>query len=76
MTLSGIEPATFWLVAQPTAPPRDPFRSIQNTEISVRAERGNILVLNLVAQNVASGLCEVDSLREERREMQVEVLNH
>jgi hypothetical protein len=63
-------------VPQPIAPPRDPLRSIQNTQITVRAERGIILMLNMVVQKVATGLCGVEVLRKQRTEMSVEILNH
>jgi len=55
---------------------RAPLRSIQNTQISVRAERGIVLMLNLVVQKVATRLCGVEVLRKQRTEMPVEVLNH
>jgi hypothetical protein len=61
---------------QPTAPPRAPLRSIQNTQITVRAEREFIPMLNLVVQKVATGLCGVEVLRKQRTEMPVEILNH
>ena len=41
---------------QPTAPTRDLLKSVQNKQITVRAESGIILILNLVVQKVVTGL--------------------
>jgi len=61
---------------QPNAPTRDPLKSIHNKQITVRAESGIILILNLVVQKVGTGLYGVEALCKQSTEMPVEVLNH
>jgi len=77
VTPSGVGPRDLLAcspVPQPSAPTRDSLKSTQNKQITVRAEGGIILMLNLV-QKLVTGLCGVEVYRKQRAEMPVEVLN-